>query len=195
MTEDETRLVKEMQEGKLEAFEEMVRRYQKRIYSLAFNMTHDRSEAEDIIQEVFLRVFNKINTFLGKAAFSSWIYRIALNVSYMKLKSRKKSELLPLKDFLPKYQEDGFHQAAINDWSKETDDILLSAESRKAIQTAIGQLPEKEKAVFVLRDIDGLSTEEVCKILELSTPAVKSRLHRSRLFLRKRLSNYFDEFK
>jgi RNA polymerase sigma-70 factor (ECF subfamily) len=76
----------------------------------------------------------------------------------------------------------------------KADDVLLSSESRKIIQKAINQLPEKEKAVFVLRDIEGLPTEKVCDILELSVPAVKSRLHRSRLFLRKRLSNYFDDF-
>lgn len=195
MVVDETKLVREMQEGKLEAFEDMVERYQKKVYSLAFNLTHNQTESEDIVQEVFLRVFTKINTFLGKSAFSSWLYRITLNVSYMKLKSRKKNEQIQIEDLMQKYQENGFHITAINDWSKKSDELLLSKESKIVIQRAINQLPEKEKVVFILRDIEGLSTEEVCEVLELTMPAVKSRLHRSRLFLRKRLSNYFDEFK
>ncbi len=194
MSDNDLQLVKEMQAGKPEAFEDMVYRYQKRVYSLAYNLTRNQSDAEDVAQEVFLRVCNKINTFLGKAAFSSWVYRITLNVSFMKLKSRKKIKQIPLDNIFPKYQEDGFHAGHVNDWSMKTDDVLLSSESRKIIQKAINQLPEKEKTVFVLRDIEGLPTEKVCDILELSVPAVKSRLHRSRLFLRKRLSNYFDDF-
>ncbi|HJP17681.1 MAG TPA: sigma-70 family RNA polymerase sigma factor, partial [Nitrospinota bacterium] len=90
MADNDIQLVKEMQAGKPEAFDEMVRSYQKRVYSLAYNLTHNQSDAEDVSQEVFLRVCNKINTFLGKAAFSSWVYRITLNVSFVKLKSRKK---------------------------------------------------------------------------------------------------------
>ena len=194
MMDNDLQLVKEMQAGKVDAFEKMVRCYQKRIYSLAFNLTHDQADAEDITQEVFSRVCNKINSFLGKAAFSSWVYRIALNVSFVKLRSRKKIQQIPLDNILPKYLEDGFHVGTINDWSKKADDILLSSESKKIIQKAINQLPEKEKMVFVLRYIEGLPTEKVCNILELSVAAVKSRLHRSRLFLRKRLSNYFDDF-
>ncbi len=195
MADNDIQLVKEMQAGKPEAFDEMVRSYQKRVYSLAYNLTHNQSDAEDVSQEVFLRVCNKINTFLGKAAFSSWVYRITLNVSFVKLKSRKKIKQVSLDDVFPRYQEDGFHAGPVNDWSMKTDDVLLSSESRKIIQKAIDQLPEKEKTVFVLRDIEGLPTEKVCDILDLSVPAVKSRLHRSRLFLRKRLSNYFDDFK
>ncbi len=194
MSDNDLQLVKEMQAGKSEAFEEMVRSYQKRVYGLAYNLTHNQSDAEDVAQEVFLRVCNKINTFLGKSAFSSWVYRITLNVSFMRLKNQKKIQQIPLDNILPEYQEDGFHVGVVNDWSMKTDDVLLSSESRKIIQKAINQLPEKEKAVFVLRDVEGLPTEKVCDILELSASAVKSRLHRSRLFLRKRLSNYFDDF-
>lgn len=191
MPVDETSLVKEMQENKLEAFEEIIRRYQKKVYSLAFNLTHNQQDAEDITQEVFLRVFNKIKTFLGKSAFSSWIYRIALNVSFMKIKSQKRNPI-SLERVLPKYQIDGFHAGKINDWSKKTDDLLLNSELKIIIQKAVNQLPPKEKMVFVLRDVEGLSTEKVCEVLELSIPAVKSRLHRSRLFLRKRLATYYD---
>ena len=193
MSDNDLQLVKEMKAGKQEAFEEMVLRHQQRVYRLAYNITHNQSDAEDVVQEVFLRVCNKINTFLGKAAFSSWVYRITLNVSFMKLKSQKKIQQISLDNILPKYQEDGFHMGPVNDWSMKTDELLLNSESRKIIQKAINQLPEKEKAVFVLRDIEELSTEKVCDILDLSAPAVKSRLHRSRLFLRKRLSNYFDD--
>ncbi len=188
---DDSALVKRMQENEMEAFEEMVLLYQKKVYSLALHLTHNPSDAEDIAQEVFLRVFNKINTFLGKSAFSSWLYRITVNVSFMKLKKQKKQRL-SFDNLLPKYQDNGFHWGTVNDWSKKTDDSLLSNELKALILKGISQLPAKEKSVFVLRDIEGLSTEKVCEILEISVPAVKSRLHRSRLFLRKRLSTYFD---
>lgn len=193
MPDKDLQIVKAMQGGKPEAFEEMVRLYQKKVYGLAYNLTRNQSDAEDVSQEVFLRVCNKINTFLGKSAFSSWVYRITLNVSFMKLKSRKKVQQVPLDDILPKYQQDGFHLGSVNDWSKKTDEVLLNNESKIMIQKAINQLPEKEKAVFILRDVEGLPTDKVCEILDLTVPAVKSRLHRSRLFLRKRLSNYFDD--
>lgn len=194
-TDQDATLVKEMQEGKAEAFEQMVKSYQKRVYSLAYNLMRDQSEAEDVTQEVFLRVFNNIKKFLGKAAFSSWIYRITLNVSFMRLKKRKKNKQISIDSVLPDYQKNGFIQGSINDWSKIANDVLLSSESAKVIKDAINLLPEKEKVVFILRDVEELSTERVCEILDLTVPAVKSRLHRSRLFLRKRLSNYFDEFK
>ena len=190
----EEALVQELQGGNLEAFDKIVELYQKKIYALSFNLTRNAMDAQDVTQEVLLTLFRKINTFQGKSAFSSWVYRITLNASYMKLRSKKKEQSISLDDLLPTYNGAGFQQEKIQDWSENTESLLFTNETKSVIQKATDQLPEKEKVVFLLRDVEGLSTEKVSEILELTIPAVKSRLHRARLFLRKKLSNYFGEF-
>ncbi len=192
--EIEERLVKELQAGNKEAFDEIANLYQRKIYSLSFNLTRNQMDAQDITQDVLLTIFKKIDTFQGKSAFSSWVYRITLNASYMKLRSRKKEQYVSLDEALPSFNGAGFQKEKIRDWSESTDSALFVNETREVIEKAVEQLPEKEKVVFLLRDVDGLSTEKVGEILDLSVPAVKSRLHRARLFLRKKLSNYFDEY-
>lgn len=192
--ETEERLVRELQAGKKEVFDEIANLYQRKIYSLSFNLTRNQMDAQDITQDVLLTIFKKIDTFQGKSAFSSWVYRITLNASYMKLRSRKKEQYVSLDDALPSFNGAGFQKEKIRDWSESTESALFVNETREVIERAVEQLPEKEKVVFLLRDVDGLSTEKVGEILDLSVPAVKSRLHRARLFLRKKLSNYFDEY-
>ncbi len=188
------RLVKEMKEGKLEAFDQIALLYQRKIYALAFNLTRNQMDAQDVAQEVLLSIFKKIHTFQGKSAFSSWVYRITLNASYMKLRTKKKDQFVSLDDMLPSFNNSGFQQEKLLDWSNSTDSLLFSNETKEIIEKAVALLPEKEKVVFLLRDVEGLSTEKVGEVLELSIPAVKSRLHRARLFLRKKLSHYFEEY-
>ncbi len=192
--EAENELVRALQNGDLKAFDKLVELYQKKIYGLSFNLTRNAMDAQDITQEVLLTIFKKINTFQGRSAFSSWVYRITLNAAYMKLRSKKKEPNVSLDDLLPSYNSSGYQKDKIQDWSENTESLLFSNETKEVIQKAVDQLPEKEKVVFILRDVDGLSTEKVSEILDLTIPAVKSRLHRARLFLRKKLSNYFDEY-
>lgn len=189
----EEKLVKELKEGKIEAFDEIVSLFQRKIYSLSFNLTRNQMDAQDVMQEVLLTIFKKIDTFQGKSAFSSWVYRITINASYMKLRSRKKDQYVSMDDALPLFNGSGYQKEKIQDWSEQTDSPLFANETKDVIEKAVEQLPKKEKVVFLLRDVDGLSTERVGEILDLSVPAVKSRLHRARLFLRKKLANYFDE--
>ena len=189
------KLVRDLKNGDSEAFEQLVELYQKKIYALAFNMTHNQMDAQDVTQDVLLSIFRKVHTFQGKSAFSSWIYRVTLNAVYMKLRSKKKEQAVSLEDAFPTFNGSGYHQEKIRDWSENAESLLFTNETKGIIQKAVNQLPEKEKVVFILRDVEGLSTENVGDILDLSTPAVKSRLHRARLFLRKKLSNYFDEYK
>ncbi len=190
----EEKLVKELKEGRIEAFDEIVNLFQRKIYSLSFNLTRNQMDAQDVTQEVLLTIYRKIDTFLGKSAFSSWVYRITINASYMKLRSRKKEQYVSMDDILPSFNSSGFQQERIQDWTDRTDASLYANETKETIEKAVEQMPEKEKVVFLLRDVDGLSTEKVGEILDLSVPAVKSRLHRARLFLRKKLSGYFDEY-
>jgi RNA polymerase sigma-70 factor (ECF subfamily) len=192
--EAEEALVREFQAGNLDAYDKIAEIYQKKIYALSFNLTRNQMDAQDVTQEVLLTLFKKVHTFQGKSAFSSWVYRITLNATYMKLRSKKKDPNISLEDLLPSYNSSGYQQDKIQDWSENTESLLFANETREVIQKAVDQLPEKEKVVFILRDGEGLSTEKVSEILELTIPAVKSRLHRARLFLRKKLSPYFEEY-
>jgi RNA polymerase sigma-70 factor (ECF subfamily) len=187
-------LVRKFQGGDLEAFNKLAEIYQKKIYGLSFNLTRHQMDAQDVTQEVLLTIYRKIHTFQGKSAFSSWVYRVTLNATYMKLRSKKKDPKISIEDMLPSFNSSGYQQEKIQDWSENTESLLFTNETKSVIKKAVDQLPEKEKVVFMLRDVEGLSTEKVGEILDLTIPAVKSRLHRARLFLRKKLSGYFDEF-
>jgi len=187
-------LVRDMKAGNTEAFDRIFELYQRKIYALAFNMTRNQMDAQDITQDVLLTIFRKIDTFQGKSAFSSWVYRITLNATYMKLRTKKKEQYVELDETLPSFNHAGFQNEKVSDWSKSTDSLLFSNETKEVIEKAVDLLPEKEKVVFILRDVEGLSTEKVGDILDLTVPAIKSRLHRARLFLRKKLANYFDEY-
>ena len=197
-TEDkaiEEQLVKDLQAGKESSFEQLANLYQKNIYNLSFNLTRNATDSQDVTQEVLLTLFKKGHTFQGKSAFSSWVYRITLNASYMKLRTRKKEPNLSIEDLLPSLNGAGFQQEKLQDWSENTEAAFFDKETRRVIQKAVDLLPDKEKVVFLLRDVEGLSTEKVSEILEITVPAIKSRLHRARLFLRKKLASYFEDYK
>jgi len=191
---NEEALVRDLQNGNLKAYDEIAKIYQKKIYSLSFNLTRNQMDAQDVTQEVLLTLFRKIKLFQGKSAFSSWVYRITVNTSYMKLRSKKKEPNVSIDDLMPQFNSAGYQQDKIQDWSENTEALIFTNETRDVINKAVDLLPEKEKVVFLLRDVEGLSSEKTGEILELPIPAVKSRLHRARLFLRKKLSNYFEEF-
>ena len=197
-TEDkaiEEQLVKDLQAGKVSSFEQLANLYQKNIYTLSFNLTRNATDSQDVTQEVLLTLFKKGHTFQGKSAFSSWVYRITLNASYMKLRTRKKEPKLSIEDLLPSLNGAGFQQEKLQDWSENTEAAFFDKETRRVIQKAVDLLPDKEKVVFLLRDVEGLSTEKVSEVLEITIPAIKSRLHRARLFLRKKLASYFEDYK
>ena len=191
---NEEALVLDFQNGNLKAYDKIVEIYQKKIYGLSFNLTRNQMDAQDVTQEVLLTLFRKIKLFQGKSAFSSWVYRITVNASYMRLRSKKKEPNVSIDELMPSFNSSGFQQEKIQDWSEDTQSLIFTNETRDEINKAVDLLPEKEKVVFLLRDVEGLSTEKTGEVLDLTVPAVKSRLHRARLFLRKKLSNYFEEF-
>ena len=191
---NEEALVLDFQNGNLKAYDKIVEIYQKKIYGLSFNLTRNQMDAQDVTQEVLLTLFRKIKLFQGKSAFSSWVYRITVNASYMRLRSKKKEPNVSIDELMPSFNSAGFQQEKIRDWSEDTQSLIFTNETRDIINKAVDLLPEKEKVVFLLRDVEGLSTEKTGEVLDLTVPAVKSRLHRARLFLRKKLSNYFEEF-
>jgi RNA polymerase sigma-70 factor, ECF subfamily len=178
------------------AFNEIVNRYGDKIYKIALGITRNPSHAEDVLQEVFVTLLQKLDSFHEESKFSTWLYRVAANTSYMRLRSEKKyNNELSLEDYVS-YDEDGALKGIeIKDWSDRPDEVLLSKEVIEIIEKAVNELPIANRVVFHLRDVEGFSNEEVAKILRLSLPAVKTRIHRARLFLRDKLSDYFFEFR
>jgi len=184
-------------DGEESAFDEIVSRYSDRIYGFALRTTRNTSDAEEVFQEVFLTLTKKLDTFRGESKFSSWLYRVTVNASYMYLRSQKKHESnISLENYAP-YDDKGTLMGRImyKDWSSRPDILIYSKEALIIIDESINELPESYRTVFHLRDIEGLSNEEVADILEITVPAVKSRLHRARLFLRDKLSDYFHEWR
>lgn len=182
-------LIKKFNKGSLEAFEELVSRYESKVMNLALRFTRNQEDAEEVVQDVFTTLYRKLQGFEGKSAFSSWLYRIVVNASFMKLRKRKQQTTVHLEDLV---QERGVDKDLLLGGTRH-DSIPSHRELREVLQGAIDKLPEQYRSVFILRDVDALSNEEVAEILDLSVPAVKSRLHRSRLMLRKKLARYYEE--
>ena len=149
-------------------------------------------DAEEVVQDVFLSVFKKIDRFRGDSSLSTWIHRVAVNTALMRRRRHKPGVDVPLDDVLPAFEENGHIAADVADWSREATDPALQEEASAIIAAAVDHLDDKYLTVFMLRDVEGFSTAETASILELGISAVKSRLHRARLYLRKELAEYFD---
>ena len=184
-------LVEAMSKGDCEAFMEIVERYSQKVHNLALRLSRNEEDAEEILQDVFVTVHRKISSFEGKSAFSSWLYRITVNTAFMKLRRRKAHQTLSIDDASQSAQE-----KLLNDERYVSNAHTLASrdEMQSTLQRAINKLPFEYRMIFVLRDIDGLSNQAVSSIMKLSVPAIKSRLHRSRLMLRKRLQRFYDDY-
>lgn len=180
-----------------EVFNELVNRYSNKIYGLAIRITHNPSDAEEVLQDVFLTILKKLDTFREESKFSTWLYRIAANESYMRFRveKRKHENETNLLNYASYDDSGALKGVQLKDWSDRPDEVLLSREGIEIIEKALSELPEHSRIVFHLRDVEGFSNKEVAEILGLSIPAIKSRIHRARLFLRDRLSDYFYEWK
>jgi RNA polymerase sigma-70 factor, ECF subfamily len=185
------RFVKDRNE---EAFNELVNRYGDKVYRTALRITHNHSDAEDVLQDVFIKLIKNLYTFRGKSKFSSWLYRVAVNSSFMHLRTEKKKyeNKMSLEDYVS-YNEDGtLIGIEAKDWSDRPDEVLLSKEIVEMIESAMSELPELCRIAIHLRDVEGLTNYETAKVLGISVSAAKSRIHRARLFLRDKLSDYFS---
>jgi RNA polymerase sigma-70 factor, ECF subfamily len=185
-------LVERVKRGDEAAFEALLERHQEKVYRLAWNFTRHAQDAEEVTQDVFLTVYRKIGNFDGRAAFGTWLYRVATNRALMKLRARRGAHVFQIEEAGPTFRLDGRHARPVADWSALPEDELLSGERRRVLTEAIEALPPDYKAAVVLRDIEGLSTHEAAEVLGVSVAAVKSRLHRARLALRERLAAYFE---
>ncbi len=188
MTTDETGLLRRLQAGDRGAFAELVEQHSPHIYNLAWRMMGDPNEAEDVLQETFLQAVRHIDSFRGASKLGTWLYRIASNQALMKLRRKRPAISLDDAGEIPLEIS-----PPVSDWSSRPETELLSSEARAEMNQAIRELPETLRVVFLLRDIEGLSTAETADTLDLSISAVKSRLLRARLKLRDSLSGYFAE--
>ena len=183
-------LISEIKNKNEGCFEELINRYSTKVFNLAMRITRNQEDAEDVLQDVCTTVFTKISSFEGKSQFSSWLYRVAINSSFMKIRSRKRRRTVSIEDLDPSSNQNwGTNRSELTD----IDTMTTRHELREAIERAVDALPNEYKAIFVLRDIDGLSNQSVSEVLELSVPAVKSRLHRSRLLMREQLQPHYDQ--
>ena len=190
-TDVDAALVEALRREEPEAAEQLVERYADRVYRLAVRITGSNEDAEEAAQDALWTAARKIYTFKGDSAFGSWLYRIAANAAYQKLRTRKaKAREVALDDVLPSLDDDGRHFEPMDDWSNRVDQKALQGELRRILEEAIDALPPDYRTALVLHDVEGLSNPDIAEALGISLPAVKSRVHRSRLFVRKRLSEY-----
>jgi RNA polymerase sigma-70 factor (ECF subfamily) len=186
-------LVARVRAGDIQAFEQLVRQYDRQVFRIAQHITQNREDAEDIVQDAFLKAYEKLEQFQGNSKFSTWLIRIAVNESLMRLRKRKTARTVSMDEDVQ--TEEGFIPRDFADWSPNPEQQYGQSELAEILRKTIQGLPEGFRSVFVLRDVENLSTEETAEMLGLSVPAVKSRLLRARLQLRERLSRHFKQQK
>jgi RNA polymerase sigma-70 factor (ECF subfamily) len=187
---DELALVQSAKAGDVSAFEELVKRYDRNVFRIAQHITQNREDAEDVVQDAFLKAYSNLAQFQGQSKFYTWLVRIAVNEALMKLRRRRPERMVSLDEEVK--TEDDSLPREVADWSPNPEQQYTQAELRDILTKTIQGLPATFRTVFVLRDVEGLSTEETAEALELSVPAEKSRLLRARLQLRERLNRYFQ---
>jgi RNA polymerase sigma-70 factor, ECF subfamily len=180
--------------GDLLAFEELVARHEVKLYRVAMRLLRNETDAREVLQETFLAAWQNLGSFAGRAQFGSWIYRVAVNTALMLLRSRRRHPSVSLEDVEPAAFDRAVADSvgAGGDWSKRPDEQFQSAELKRFIQEEVDRLPEILRVVFVLRDVEALSTDETALLLGITVPTVKTRLHRARLALRRAISSYFE---
>src|ERR1041385_3073876 len=183
---DESVLVSQAREGDTHAFGQLVRRYEGKIFRLAQHVTQNREDAEDVLQETFLKAYEHLDQFKGDAKFYTWIVRTAVNQALMKLRRRKTDKSVSLDETIDTGEDTVVREIAA--WDEDPEQQFSREELGVILDTAIQSLNPPYRSVFVLRDIEELSTEETAEALGLSVPAVKSRLLRARLQLREKLT-------
>jgi RNA polymerase sigma-70 factor (ECF subfamily) len=192
--QDDRELLGRAQAGDMSAFEALVGRHEEKVYGLALRMTRSEADAAEIAQDTFLSAYQHLSEFRGEAAFGSWVHRIAANNALMRLRRQKVVDIVSDDLAGPEFTERGsLAEAPEPDWSKRADDKIIEDELGRAIQAATDALPEGYREVFLLKDVEGLSYDEISEMVGISIPAVKSRLHRARLALREAIDAFYKE--
>jgi RNA polymerase sigma-70 factor, ECF subfamily len=182
-------LVERVRGGDVSAYDTLVRKYDRQVFRIAQHITQNREDAEDVMQDAFLKAYEKLDQFQGNSKFYTWLVRIAVNESLMRLRKRRTGRMVSIDEDVE--TEEGSVPRDLADWAPDPEQNYTQAELAEILRKTIQGLPQGFRVVFVLRDVEGLSTEETAETLGLSVPAVKSRLLRARLQLRERLTRYF----
>jgi RNA polymerase sigma-70 factor (ECF subfamily) len=190
-TNDDLTLVQASKNGDVAAFEQLVKRYDGKLFRIAQSVTHNREDSQDAVQEAFLKAFQHLGDFRGDSQFSTWLIRITLNQSLMKLRKLHRTKEMSLDEGFG-IDEDVLPREVI-DWAPNPEQLYGVSELRNILIKTIEELRPILRAVFVLQDLEGLSTDQTAEALNLSQSAVKSRLWRARLQLRERLNQYFGK--
>ncbi len=188
-TFDDAALVARAQAGDNDAFAQLMSQYERKVYRLAKNITRNDEDAEDVLQEAFLKAYEHLDTFKGDSKFYTWIVRIAVNEALMKLRKRKGDKVVSLDEPIETGEETVNREVAV--WGDDPEQRYGQAEYQRILDEAVDSLKPDFRIVFSLRDIEELSTEETAATLGISVPAVKSRLLRARLALREKLTKMF----
>jgi len=181
-------LVERAKAGDEAAFEQLIRQYDRQIFRIARHITQNKEDAEDIVQDTFLKAYQKLHQFQGNSKFYTWLVRIAVNESLMRLRKRRNSKTVSMDEDVQ--TEEGSVPRDFADWTPDPEQQYGQGELGEILRKTIAGLPPGFRSVFTLRDVENLSTEETAEALGLSVPAVKSRLLRARLQLRERLARY-----
>lgn len=190
-TYDETALIGRLQAGDKSACAECIEIHSPGIYRLALRLMQNEAEAEDVMQETFMNAFRAIDKFEGRSGLGTWLYRIAHNAAMMRLR-KPQQYILSVEETLSE-TEGNIIPKQLFDWCCLPEEDFASDEVQSELERAIQELPEKYKSVFIMRELEELSTEETAVALDITPGAVKVRLHRARLWLRERLTPYFTE--
>lgn len=193
MTElNDRALLERAKQGDTDAFEALVERHRDRVFGVALHLLRSDSDAAEVTQETFLAAWKALANFRGEAEVSTWLHRIAGNFALMRLRKRKVQDKVEEPPG-PAFSDRGTLAEMVADWHPNAEGQVLDAELRSAIEGAVEKLPETHRQVFLLRDVDGLSYEEITEITGESLSAVKSRLHRARLALRAAIDVFYGE--
>ena len=186
---DESELIARAREGDTGAFAELINKYERKIFRLAQHITQNREDAEDVLQESFLKAYEHLDQFQGNSKFYTWIVRIAVNQALMKLRKRKTDKTVSIDEGIDTGEDIVVREIAA--WDEDPEQRYSRDEVNRILGDAIDSLAPPYRTVFVLRDVEDFSTEETAEALDLSIPAVKSRLLRARLQLREKLTKFF----
>jgi RNA polymerase sigma-70 factor, ECF subfamily len=192
--QEDRQLVERAQGGDIGAFEALVEAHRDKVYGLSLRMTRSEADAAEITQDTFLSAYQHLKEFRGDAAFGSWVHRIAANNALMRLRHRRVVQAVEGEPQGPEFTERGsLSLYPAQDWSRSAEGRILDAELGQAIQEATDRLPEGYREVFLLKDVEGLSYEQIAEVTGDSIAAIKSRLHRARLALRDAIDRFYNQ--
>ena len=173
-----------------EAFQEIINRYAGKIYNLSYRITRSKEDAEEALQDTFIAVFSKIDSFKEESTFSSWLYRVTSNAAFMVIRKRKKSEAVSMSES----EDFTSSQVMLKSTYEDANYISTRHELQERLELAILKLPKDYSEIFIMRDVDRYSNKKISRLLNLSIPAVKAKIHRARLLLRKELLTYYEDY-